>query len=325
RRRHTIFSRDWSSDVCSSDLGDAEGIELKRDSLILIGALGGARAASIALGALSDDCIAAEAEEALAMLGPSAVPLLVDHAGSGDAQLRARCVELLGRLADDATRGAAMNAIVGALGDSSVVVLAAALGALASVGDASCLRPVVAWLSARNTSKVRKAAEKALAALARRHPAEAKQLAAGCTPSGEQAFAAAVVIAALGSGVRLSVPRTMASSPTMFIRWSSLRMSTRTVCVTARSDASRSTIRSSTGAGAGACRAPCSGTTLAPAGTKGGAVPTDSDGREARRGISSMTTLSAPREPMSVASWSREAINRSSSMLSMLVVSPVGK
>ena len=187
--------------------GDAEGIELKRDSLILIGALGGARAASIALGALSDDGIAAEAEEALAMLGPSAVPLLVDHAGSGDVQLRARCVELLGRLADDATRGAAMNAIVGALGDSSVDVLAAALGALASVGDASCLRPVVAWLSARNPSKVRKAAEKALAALARRHPAEAKQLAAGCTPSGEQAFAAAVVIAALGSGVRAAVER----------------------------------------------------------------------------------------------------------------------
>src|SRR5690606_39419521 len=24
RRRHTSFSRDWSSDVCSSDLGDAE-------------------------------------------------------------------------------------------------------------------------------------------------------------------------------------------------------------------------------------------------------------------------------------------------------------
>src|SRR5690606_39860034 len=92
RRRHTIFSRDWSSDVCSSDLGDAEGIELKRDSLILIGALGGARAASIALGALSDDCIAAEAEEALAMLGPSAVPLLVDHAGSGEIG-RASCRE----------------------------------------------------------------------------------------------------------------------------------------------------------------------------------------------------------------------------------------
>src|SRR5690606_39446413 len=32
RRRHTRFSRDWSSDVCSSDLGNLEdfGLEAKR-------------------------------------------------------------------------------------------------------------------------------------------------------------------------------------------------------------------------------------------------------------------------------------------------------
>src|SRR5690606_29098838 len=38
RRRHTRFSRDWSSDVCSSDLGEPEGIDasmmLIRDLLI---------------------------------------------------------------------------------------------------------------------------------------------------------------------------------------------------------------------------------------------------------------------------------------------------
>src|SRR5690606_40472279 len=28
RRRHTRFSRDWSSDVCSSDLGDVDGLGL---------------------------------------------------------------------------------------------------------------------------------------------------------------------------------------------------------------------------------------------------------------------------------------------------------
>src|SRR6266511_721609 len=38
RRRHTRFSRDWSSDVCSSDLGDsprvgrrADGVRCKRE------------------------------------------------------------------------------------------------------------------------------------------------------------------------------------------------------------------------------------------------------------------------------------------------------
>src|SRR5690606_40256103 len=31
RRRHTIFSRDWSSDVCSSDLGDGHTRLAQRD------------------------------------------------------------------------------------------------------------------------------------------------------------------------------------------------------------------------------------------------------------------------------------------------------
>ena len=44
-----------------------------------------------------------------------------------------------------------------------------------------------------------------------------------------------------------------------------------------------------------------------------------------RRGISSITTLSAPSEPINVARSSRDAINRSSSMASALVVSPVGR
>src|SRR5690606_40688542 len=47
RRRHTIFSRDWSSDVCSSDLGDvsetdggAEGARQRpkvRDVALIVG------------------------------------------------------------------------------------------------------------------------------------------------------------------------------------------------------------------------------------------------------------------------------------------------
>src|SRR5215475_14418585 len=31
RRRHTRFSRDWSSDVCSSDLGERNGIAVRRE------------------------------------------------------------------------------------------------------------------------------------------------------------------------------------------------------------------------------------------------------------------------------------------------------
>src|SRR5690606_40946358 len=38
RRRHTRFSRDWSSDVCSSDLRLAEAIARARDAVVLTGA-----------------------------------------------------------------------------------------------------------------------------------------------------------------------------------------------------------------------------------------------------------------------------------------------
>src|SRR5690606_40841379 len=44
RRRHTRFSRDWSSDVCSSDLRDQIGVPEER--IIRIGDNGGAPYAS---------------------------------------------------------------------------------------------------------------------------------------------------------------------------------------------------------------------------------------------------------------------------------------
>ena len=47
--------------------------------------------------------------------------------------------------------------------------------------------------------------------------------------------------------------------------------------------------------------------------------------RRIRRGISSMITLSAPSEPTKVDKSSRDAMSKSSSMVSALVASPVGK
>src|SRR5690606_39529780 len=45
RRRHTRFSRDWSSDVCSSDLTMHEGIVPKGGGWAVLAALAGAAAA----------------------------------------------------------------------------------------------------------------------------------------------------------------------------------------------------------------------------------------------------------------------------------------
>lgn len=100
-------------------------------------------------------------------------------------------------------------------------------------------------------------------------------------------------------------------------------MSTRTVWLTARSDPAGSTT-----AGSAAKDSETDGVTiilgltLVPVGAiDGGMVPTPAR----RRGTSSITTLSAPREPISMARSSRDAISRSSSMASGDGDSPVGR
>src|SRR6266700_4580359 len=66
RRRHTRFSRDWSSDVCSSDLGAAQRAEVAQDRSVeeegvRLGVAGGARVADDLAGSVDR---AAKAERA---------------------------------------------------------------------------------------------------------------------------------------------------------------------------------------------------------------------------------------------------------------------
>jgi HEAT repeat protein len=175
----------------------SDNIDIRRDALVVVGALGGSDAAAAAVDALTDDRVAAEAEEALAILGADAVPTLVYRATAEAADVRAMSIELLGRVADESA--VATGAIVHALGDESDEVVRAALAAVARVGDESCLHSVAQRVSTKST--VRKFAEAALATLAQRYPSAARQLALG----GATGHVAAVLIAALGSPVHESV------------------------------------------------------------------------------------------------------------------------
>ena len=108
---------------------------------------------------------------------------------------------------------------------------------------------------------------------------------------------------------RASAVRTMASSPTMFIRRSSLRMSTRTVWLTERSDSSLRRRRLRAGRlgaadgaieGVGAAReaaAPASGT-----------LPARGAGRSARRASAARTTRAAAASGAATASTAGRAL-----------------
>jgi HEAT repeat protein len=84
-------------------------------------------------------------------------------------------------------------------------VVRAALDALSSAGDERSLRAAAARLGAQEAPAVRKSAAKALAAVARRYPEAARQLAREARPDRPEALAAAAIIGALGTRVRGSI------------------------------------------------------------------------------------------------------------------------
>ncbi|HMJ12234.1 MAG TPA: HEAT repeat domain-containing protein, partial [Polyangiaceae bacterium] len=148
--------------------GTSEDFELRRAALLLTGVLPFPEAADVAADALSDDTVAGTAEQALHMHGARAVPALVARARAGFSEERALCVALLGQLADATNADTALAAVRAALSDESLEVVSSALGALAQIGDESCLELAAHWLAADPSVPVRTAAAAALAALATR-------------------------------------------------------------------------------------------------------------------------------------------------------------
>jgi len=180
-------------------------IEARRCALVVIGALGVPDAALIAADALAEDMVAAEAEEALTMLGPIGEGALIERARDGAPDQRAVCIELLGRLGASSRDAPIVDALHTALGDESDDVVRVALEALSAAGDERSLRAAAARLGAREAPAIRKSAAKALAAIARRHQEAARQLAREARPDRPEALAAAAIIGALGTRVRGSI------------------------------------------------------------------------------------------------------------------------
>jgi HEAT repeat protein len=182
-------------------LEPSDDVEARRCVLLVVGALGTTEAADAVIEALADDRLAAEAEQALDMLGPAAILALARRARSGAPDERAACVEQLGRLADEGTRSIACQAILDAAADGAPDVVRAALGALAEVGDEATLGFASRWLSPDATPAVRKAASDALASAAARHPGAAAAMAREVRPESAEAAMAATVIGVVSSPI----------------------------------------------------------------------------------------------------------------------------
>lgn len=178
---------------------DAE-VERARAALSVIGALELASGAALAVTWLSDPRCYAEADQALFLLGPQAVPALLEGAASSDPETAGACLDLLGRLPLEAITGEVRRRLAGALGSESPDVVRSALGALTRVGDADCIGALVPLL---DDPLLASSVEPALVAVSQRYPERALSLVQLGSTLGAGAHATALVIAALAPSGKL--------------------------------------------------------------------------------------------------------------------------
>jgi HEAT repeat protein len=195
-------SRPVVARLLALSLPSNEDLPSRKAALIVAGALGLEQIAPIAAEALSDARLLAEADESLSLLGPRAVPALLERAAHADPDTCAACIEIVTGLADAKSAPLAVLEIRKWLATAAPVVVRAGLGAITLLGDESCFATVSAWLSNEETTS---AAETALAALAQRYPESARKLARSARSEGDEAHAAAVIQTALPTPIRDTV------------------------------------------------------------------------------------------------------------------------
>ncbi|HEY3493771.1 MAG TPA: HEAT repeat domain-containing protein [Polyangiaceae bacterium] len=183
----------------------ADDNDLRVLSLLASGALGLADAPDAIVTALADETLEGVAEEALDWLGSVAVLPLVQHGRQVEAAERASCIDIAARLADADVASVVRGEALSGLSDAAPEVVRASLGALAAVGDESCLGAVAARLGADNPAPIRRSAETSLAVLAARFSEPARSFASLAPPGSSDAHAAAVVIRVVGPAVRGSL------------------------------------------------------------------------------------------------------------------------
>jgi len=187
----------------------ANALDERRAALVVLGALGTREAARVAVRALADEQVNAEAEEAVLALGPFALPALLENIRRAEGRQCAAAIGLAAQLTDQDTYREVTQTVLPALTGGSDDDTEAALVALARVGDRRALHPIARLLGAQSV-RVRRAAAEALADISRRYPDAAREFARSAGVEATSALAAAVIHGALKAPVRGSVEEDLA-------------------------------------------------------------------------------------------------------------------
>ena len=194
--------RTWLMQLLGSDT-----LEYRQAALLVLASYGGSEAVQAAFDVLDDDSLAATAEHALGLLHDEALSFLREKAMTADSpRTQALAIDMLTRLDHPSANGTTLEAIAHALNSEHPAVLRAAFEFLERESDEVCLKRAFERF-AFACQHVESPATLALQAMARRHPACARQLISGANVMGSDALAAVVTMATFiaNSGAELAI------------------------------------------------------------------------------------------------------------------------
>lgn len=180
---------------------DDEREPAQRAALVVSAVAGEPKAIDLALDALLGERVFREAEIALRIFGPTALPRILTRIGEGGEEARAALVSLLVSLVPHEGDADVAEALRQAIRDESQIVATSALIALATLGSAEDFANVAATFGASPATRVPAAAEAALASLAVRYPEAARAFARDAKDDEGARMAIAVAIGAVGGGL----------------------------------------------------------------------------------------------------------------------------
>jgi len=183
---------------------ESQDVEARRAALVVAAVVNEPAGVDLAIDALVDDAVAREADAALRIFGPPALPRLLARVANGADELRAAAISRLRFLVDNGSEENVRLALRAAIADSSPEVASAALASLASLGGPEDIPPVFAVVAQKRRGCL-PAAQSALALLARRYPEDARLTASVARRDQSSQIATSIVIGALKGEVLGSI------------------------------------------------------------------------------------------------------------------------
>jgi len=183
---------------------ESQDVEGRRAALVVAAVVNEPAGVDLAIDALVDDAVAREADAALRIFGPPALPRLLARVANGASDLRAAAIARLSELVEKDSEESVRLALRAAIADSSTEVASAALASLGSLGGPEDIAPVFAVVTEKRKGCL-PAARGALALLARRYPEDARLTASVARRDQSSQIATSIVIGALKGDVLGSV------------------------------------------------------------------------------------------------------------------------